>query len=139
MKVYQRRSQFGWPGDGGRGLELIRRIKEGAKTASCCPKSLYSPEEERAARDAIGHNVTIVDVDGHPHCNIRVLDVFETTWGLPDPRLVAGEGFDSADAFRRGLRDVWEDLLRERGSSLANDTLLIAELFILSDGVKAKS
>ncbi len=133
MQVHDLTSQFGWPGDDGLGLRLIAAIRRGTKTATCCPTALWSPEEVADARRTVGRLVTVVDKTGAPHCNIRVLEVFETPWGAPDPRLVAGEGFTSVDEWRRVMAAAWDDLIVETGLTLSDDTPILAELFELVD------
>ena len=91
MKVYPYKSQFGWDGDKGLGERLISKILSGEKTATCCPKSEYSVDELKEVYDSKGKNVTVIGKDGNPVCNIRMLDVFETTFGEPHPLLVKGE------------------------------------------------
>lgn len=75
--------------------------------------------------------MTVVDKHGRPRCNILQVAVFETTFGAPDPRLVQGEGYATAEEFKRVHRHVWDDLLDEIGVQLGDETVLIVELFRL--------
>lgn len=129
MKIYERTCEFGWEGDGGIGEALIAQIVRGTKTATCAPKVAYADGELAAVYASIGKPATVVDKAGRPWCNIRVLEVFETTFGNPDPRLVQGEG-NGTDrrAFQREHRAAWNGLAAH-GVALSEETVLIAELF----------
>lgn len=133
MHVHAHTSRFGWPGDGGLGLRLIAAIREGRKTATCCPVALCTEEEIATTRATAGRLVTVVDKDGAPHCNVRVVEVFETPWGDPDPRVVRGEGFTEVAAWHRALERAWRDVLDARGVVLTDDTPLLVELFELAE------
>jgi uncharacterized protein YhfF len=133
MRVHETKSQFGWPGDDGLGLRLIAAIRAGAKTATSCPTALCSPEEVADTRRAAGRIVTVVDQFGAPHCDIRVLEVFETPWGAPDPRLVRGEGFASVEDWRAAMSNAWRGALERSGIVLTGDAPILAELFELVD------
>jgi uncharacterized protein YhfF len=132
MRIYEPVSQFGWEGDGGLGAALIAKILRGEKTATCCPRALYREDELAAVRATAGRLVTVVDKDGHPRCNIRIIEVFETPFGAPDPRLVAGEGFADDAAFQAAHAHAWDDLLAQQGLLLSADTVLVVELFALA-------
>jgi uncharacterized protein YhfF len=82
--------------------------------------------------------LTVVDKRDRPRCTIRQLAVFETTYGIPDPRLVAGEVCADAGEFQRGHAHVWDDLFEKAGASLSGETVLIAELFELVPDETAK-
>jgi uncharacterized protein YhfF len=63
---------------------------------------------------------------------IRVIGVFETTFGDPDPRLVRGEGDgDDVAKFRREHLAAWRVWLAAADQPLTDETVLIAELFEL--------
>ena len=132
MKIHSQTSQFGWDGDRGLGLRLIDAIRSGAKTATCCPASLYSDDEAAEVRGTIGQVVTVIDVEGKPHCNIRILDVFETPWGAPDPRVVRGEGFESIDNWQSALAKAFQGLVDAGTISLTADTPMLVETFELA-------
>lgn len=129
MRIYRRRSQFGWRGDHGLGERLIQQILAGTKTATACPRVLYSFEELRALKESVGHRMTVVDKLGKARCTILQLEVFETSFGAPDRRLVLGEGFKDAESFKRAHHGVWDDLLEEKGTTLNARTVLIVERF----------
>jgi uncharacterized protein YhfF len=132
MKNYPLKSRFGWPGDRGLGKRLIKKIMSRKKTASAGPKDLYSSKAIKELKDNIGKPITIIDRDGKPHCNIRLLDVYETTFGKPDARLVAGEGYaDDIKAFQADHAKAWKDLVTEGRLKLTKNTVLIVEIFEL--------
>jgi uncharacterized protein YhfF len=133
VRVHAVTLQFGWPGDDGLGLRLIDAIRAGRKTATCCPVALCTAEEIASARANVGRVATVVDRFDLPHCNVRVTQVVETPWGAPDPRLVAGEGFATLDAWRAAMSAAWRGALVEHGVSLRDDSPLLAELFELVD------
>ena len=100
LVVYEDQSQFGWDGDDGIGEMLIQQIIAGIKTATCTPKVSFEPNELRTTYASVGKMLTVIDKRGTPRCNIRMLNVCETTFGNPDPRLVVGEGDgDDVDKF----------------------------------------
>lgn len=125
--------QFGWEGDEGLGETLIAQIIEGTKTATCAPKAAYTDDELAAVYASVGRITTVVDKAGTPRCTIRTLEVFETTFGDPDPRLVQGEGNGAnVQAFQHDDIQAWNGLATE-GPPLRDDTVLIAEIFELAE------
>lgn len=132
MRVYPHKSQFGWDGDNGLGDRLIQKIICGHKTATAGPKDLYTLEELNDLYKNKNSMVTVVDKHGKPCCAVRMLDVFETKFGNPDPRLVVGEGFgEDVQAYQAAHRKVWEDLAESGKLKLGDDTILVVELFEL--------
>ncbi len=130
------RLEFGWEGDGGLGERLIREVIEGEKTATCAPRSDYTEEELAEVVDARGEIVDGVDEDDNPRCRVRMVAVYETTFGLPAPGVVRGEGFgDDAEAFRRDHREAWAEEMEEEGNPLSDDTVLVVEEFELVEVV----
>lgn len=130
MRVHSRKTQFGWKGDGGLGERLISQIIRGEKRATCAPMATYSKEELEETYEKTGKLVTVVNQEGEPRCNILCTDVFETTFGHPDNRLVEGECEENAEAFRRSHREAWKELIA-KGLNLDDDTVLVVELFEL--------
>ncbi|MGE3973050.1 MAG: hypothetical protein AB7F59_00840 [Bdellovibrionales bacterium] len=55
MEIYENKSQFVWPEHNGIGENLIQQILSGKKTATACPKTLYSEEEIALKRRKAGH------------------------------------------------------------------------------------
>ena len=124
--------EFGWPDDGGLGDRLVRQILSGEKTATCCPRSDYDGEELSEVVGSVGEIVDVRDGDGEVRCRVRMLAVYETTFGLPAPGLVAGEGNGAdADAFRRDHLDAWAEDMAAEGRPLTDDTILVVEEFEL--------
>lgn len=122
-------SKFGWEDDGGIGDRLIQQIRNGVKTATACPKIFYTPHELKELYASVGKIVVVVDKHDEPQCQIRQLEIFETTFGDPDMRLVKGEGCADAGNWRRHHRHVWDDIFLKTGSKLGPETILIVELF----------
>ncbi|MEC0370471.1 ASCH domain-containing protein [Paenibacillus chibensis] len=119
---------FGWEGDQGLGEKLIQQIIRGEKTATCAPKEEYSESELQATYEPVGQILKVQDKQGNARCKVRLLEVIETTFGNPDPRLVRGEGNrDDVGQFQEDHRLAWKDLDLE----LREDTVSIAELFEL--------
>ncbi|MEI1420758.1 ASCH domain-containing protein [Bacillus cabrialesii] len=132
MKIYELKSTFGWEGDDGLGEQLIQQILAGEKTATCAPKSLYSKDELSYVYQTAGELVTVYDKHDNPRCNIIVTDVFETTFGAPDMRLVKGEGNGGRiEEFQEDHRMAWAELIKNGDLELNEDTVLITELFAL--------
>lgn len=132
MRIYERQLEFGWEGDNGLGMRLIQQVIEGKKTATCAPLFGYTEEELVAIFASKGQMVTVIDKEKKPWCNVRMVDVFQTPFGNPDPRLVRGEGNgENAEEFRQDhLRD-WQSWLEEEGYSLTDETMLVVEEFEL--------
>ncbi|MFC0611845.1 ASCH domain-containing protein [Scopulibacillus daqui] len=131
MKESKYKSVFGWDGDNGLGERLIRRILDGKKTATCAPKEAYTKGELKETYKSAGKVVTVYDKDNQPRCNIKITDVFETTFGSPDLRLVIGEGYGtSIQQFQEDHRQAWKDYT-ENGFRLNDETILVVELFEL--------
>ncbi len=130
FEFHRSRSQFGWNGDNGIGERLIAQIIEGTKTATAGPLSLYTQAELADLRQSVGKPVTVTDKSGNPRCNIRITEVFETTFGNPDPRLVAGEGYGTdVRAFQLAHEQAWADLAAQGLLKLNVETILVVELF----------
>lgn len=131
MKIYNDKSQFGWEGDEGLGDILISKIMSGKKTATCAPKVSYSPAELESLYDSVGKYITVVDKFGNPRCNIIQVEVFETNFGDPDPRLVKGED-DGGDVekFKKDHIKAWNGMASE-SIPLNDDTVLVVEIFKL--------
>ncbi len=125
------RLEFGWEDDGGLGERLIREVIDGDKTATCAPRSDYTDEELIEVVAAEGEVVDVVDAGDVPRCRVRLLAVYETTFGLPAPGVVAGEGFDDAEAFRKDHHAAWAEEMEEEGNPLSDGTVLVVEEFEL--------
>jgi uncharacterized protein YhfF len=124
--------ELGWLEDGGLGERLCRQVVAGFKTATCAPKLAYAPEELAATYAGKGQRHALVDPSGRVWATIRVVDVFETTFGDPDPRLVDGEGDgDDVAQFQQDHRAAWAEWLTALGQPLSDETVLIAEVFEL--------
>src|SRR3712207_2477071 len=120
------RLEFGWPGDGGLGERLIREVIDGEKTATCAPRSDYTEEELAEVVASRGQVVDVVDAVDTPRCRVRLVAVYETTFGLPAPGVVRGEGFgDDAEAFREDHRAAWGEEMQEEGNPLSDETILV--------------
>jgi uncharacterized protein YhfF len=137
MRVYERMLVFGWEGDNGLGMRLIQQIIEGKKTATCAPLFGYKEDELADVYASKGEMMTVVDYEKRPWCNIRMVDVFQTSFGSPDPRLVSGEG-DGEDVgkFMRDHQRDWRSWLEAEGYSLTDETTLVAEVFELIEVAK---
>ena len=132
------RLEFGWSGDGGLGERLIREVIDGEKTATCAPRSDYTKEELAEVVASRGQVVDVVDEDDNPRCRVRMLAVYETTFGLPAPGVVRGEGFGEDDeAFRRDHREAWAEEMEEEGNPLSDTTILVVEEFELVEVLDA--
>lgn len=68
---------MGW--DNGVGEILIQQIIFGKKTATCGFKVEYTEPELKDEYETKNKIVTVMDDKQNSRCNIRVLDVFETT------------------------------------------------------------
>lgn len=131
MVIHEIKYHYGWDGDNGIGERLIQQVIGGIKTATCAPKISYTPEELEWTYSLVGKVCTVTDKVGNPCCNVRHLEVFETKFGNPDPRLVKGEGDgDDVQKFKMDHLRAWNGLAAE-GVPLTDDTILIVELFEL--------
>ena len=132
MQTDEYQLELGWQGDGGLGVQLIQQVLEGSKTATCGPKSEFTEQALAATMASKGKIVSVVDPDGRAWCRVRMIDVFETTFGHPDPRLVQGEGDgDDVEKFKLDHVGVWADELAAAGHPLTDETVLIVEEFEL--------
>jgi uncharacterized protein YhfF len=133
MQIYERKMRFGGEADAGLGERLIRQILDGVKTATCELRSLCT-ERELADLDAQpGWIETVIDDQGRPRCNVRVIAVYQTTFGNPDPRLVRGEGDgEDIEKFKRKHGRWFSGVLEDRDlPPLADDSALIVWEFEL--------
>lgn len=72
-----------------------------------------------------------MEIFGTPHCKVKLVDAFETTFGNPHPRLVIGENCESAEVFITRHVNVWKDMMEANGTPLTENTVLFAEIFEL--------
>lgn len=133
MDVSEDLVQLGFEGDDGLGELLLGRLLAGTLRVLWESVALLEETDADEMRDATGEILTVLDSEGEPACNVRVLDVFETTWGDPDPRLVAGEGYgQDADTWRGFAGPALADGLAEEGLDLTDDTeLLVQEVEVI--------
>ena len=137
MQTDEYRLQLGGQGDGGLGIRLIQQVLERRKTATCGPKSEFTEQELAATMASKGKIVAVIDPDGRAWCHVRVLDVFETTFGHPDPRLVRGEGDgEDVEKFKHDHRGVWAVEMAAAGHPLSDETVLIVEEFEFVKGTE---
>lgn len=126
--------QLGFADDDGLGELLLQRLLAGTLTVLWEPVDLLDDDDEAAAmRAGVGTLLTVVDEHGEPACNVAVEEVFATTWGEPDPRLVTGEGYrDDVDAWRRFVGPALADGLADEGLELTDDTELLVQRVALA-------
>lgn len=130
LQIYENKSYFGWEGDNGIGEALIQQIIDRVKTATCNFKILYSEEELKEVYSTKGKIVTVMNKQGEARCNIRIIDVFETSFGNPDMRLVMGEGDgNDIEKFKQDHRTAWVNTVKD--TPLTDDAILVVELFEL--------
>lgn len=128
MEISEDLVQLGFAEDDGLGDLLVERLVAGSLRVLWEPVVLLDDDEVATMRDGVGTLLTVVDGEGEPACNVRVVEVFETTWGDPDERLVAGEGYAGAvDAWRRFVGPALEDGLADEGLELTDDTALLVQ------------
>jgi len=121
---------FGWEEDEGEGLQMIERIKQGKKTATCSFKEYYQKFELPMPYKRSGKTVTVVDRYGVPHCKVLVRSIFDTPFMNPSMELVNGEGFHGDQkAFIEDCKLMWE--MDMPGEPLNENATLIAEVFTL--------
>ena len=100
--------EFGWPGDDGVGEMLVQQIIDGEKWATCSFKRDYEAGELDAVYSGVGELYEAGPAGMPPRCRIRVTEAFETPFGDPDMRLVAGEGDgDDVAKFQADHRVAW--------------------------------
>ena len=137
MLIYERKLEFGWEGDNDLGRHLIQQILEGKKTATCAPLFSYTEEELADVFASKGERMTVIDKEKRPWCNIRIVDVFQTSFGNPDLRLVRGEGNgEDVKAFQQDHQRDWKSWLEAEGYSLTDETLLVVEVFERIEGAE---
>lgn len=128
MELSEDLVQLGFAEDDGLGELLVERLLAGSLRVLWEPVDLLDEEDAEAMRDGEGDVLTVVDSDGEPACNVRVLEVFTTTWGDPDPRLVAGEGYgEDVTAWRRFVEPALAAGLAAAGIELDEDTELLVQ------------
>lgn len=132
LEVHEDVIQLGGEADDGTGELLTQRILAGVKTVLTTPAELLDDDERGEIERGVGRPMTLIDPEGEPVANLQVSEVFSTTWGEPDPRLVAGEGFgEDPERFRAVMRDLVAVDLEDEGRELTDDTVLVVEVFTL--------
>lgn len=107
------------------------KVLRGEKTATCSLKEAYTHEELDRLRSTQGKVVSVFDSLGQHRCNIAIKEVFETSFGNPDPRLVSGEGYGGdVSRFQDDHRKAWGEEISQ-GLDLRAETVLVVELFEL--------
>ncbi len=134
MEVHEELVQLGFAEDDGLGELLVERLMAGTLRVLWEPLALLDDEDAAAMRDGVGTQLTVVDSDGTPACNVVVEEVFETTWGDPDPRLVEGEGYGTNVAAWRGfVGAALEAGLADEELELEHDTVLLVQRVALTE------
>lgn len=128
MQLHEDVIQLGWDDDEDYGELLLDRIIAGAVTVLYEPVDLLGQEELRDLRSSAGSHLTVVDEDEEPRVNLEVVEVFETTWGAPDERLVAGDGFgDDVEGWKRTNEASLRAALEDVGGELTDDTAILVQ------------
>lgn len=128
MELSEDLVQLGFAEDDGLGELLVERLLAGSLRVLWEPVDLLEDDEVEAMHGAVGDVLTVVDSDGEPACNVRVLAVFTTTWGDPDPRLVAGEGYgEDVEAWRRFVEPALAAGLANEELALDGETELLVQ------------
>ena len=128
MEISEDVVQLGFEGDDGLGDLLLERLKAGTLRVLWEPVDLLEDDEVATMQDAEGVLLTVVDGEGEPAVNVRVTSVFSTTWGDPDERLVAGEGYAGmVEAWRRFAGPTLEAGLADEELDLDDDTTLLVQ------------
>lgn len=128
VEVHEDLVQLGFADDDGLGELLVERLRAGSLRVLWEPVDLLEQDEIDAMWNGVSGLLTVLDGDGEPACNVRVTDVFETTWGEPDPRLVSGEGYgDEVGAWRRFVGPALADGLADDGADLDDHTVLLVQ------------
>lgn len=125
--------EFGWEGDDGLGGRLISNIIDGSKTATCCPRSDYTDDELTEVFGSEGEIIDVLDAEGYVQCRVRMVAVYETTFGHPSPGVIRGEGYGDAESFRQDHAAAWSAEMEEDGDPLTADTILVVEEFELAE------
>lgn len=128
MELSEDLVQLGFADDDGLGELLVERLLAGSLRVLWEPIALLDEADAAAMRDGVGGVLTVVDSDGEPACNVRVVETFTTTWGDPDPRLVAGEGYgEDTDAWQRFVEPALAAGLADEDLELTDDTTLLVQ------------
>jgi uncharacterized protein YhfF len=133
MLIHGRKMTFGGDNDGGLSEKLIQQVLDGIKTATCELKCFCTAQEITDLDTEKGWFETVVDAKGNARCNIQITDVYETTIGNPDLRLVRGEGDgEDVEKFKREHHEWFRAVLKNKGlPPLTDDAILIAWEFEL--------
>jgi uncharacterized protein YhfF len=133
MYIHERKMIFGGNDDGGLGDKLIQQVLDGIKTATCDLKCFCTEQEVADLAAEPGWFETVVDAKGNARCNVQITDVYETTIGNPDLRLVRGEGDgEDVEKFKHQHNEWFQAMLKNKGlPPLTDDAILIAWEFKL--------
>jgi len=133
LDVHDELVQLGFEDDDGLGELLLQRLLAGTLTVLWEPVDLLDADEVATIEASVGTGLTVLDADGEPACNVEVVKVLRTTWGAPDPRLVAGEGYGGdVDAWRRFVGPSLADGLAAEDAELVDATELLVQHVRLS-------
>lgn len=128
MELHEEGIQLGWEGDEGFGDLLIDRLVSGSLEVLYEPVAVLDDDEIEELRGSVGQELTVFDADGEPRCNVVVLEVFETSWGDPDPKLVRGDGYGTdIEGWKAANAGILEDALDDAGTELDDDTVFIVQ------------
>lgn len=131
MQLPQHTIEFGWRNDEGVGEMLVDQIVAGEKWATCGFRRDYTEAELEETLSGTNRLYAVKTAsDPRPRAIIRVTSVFETPFGRPDARLVAGEGDgDDVAKFQRDHVIAWQSSFP--GTEPGDDEPLVVELFEL--------
>ena len=135
MRIHERKMIFGGDDDGGLGEKLIQQVLDGVKTSTSELKCFCTAQEIADLNAEPGWFETVVDAKGNARCNIQITDVYKTTVGNPDLRLVRGEGDgDDVEKFKREHNKWFQAVLKNKClPPLTDDAILIVWEFKLAE------
>lgn len=134
MEIHESAVQLGWEGDDGFGELLIERLIAGSLQVLYEPLAVLDADEVEELRNSEGEHLTVFDAEGEPRCNVVVREVFETSWGDPDARLVTGDGYGTdVEGWRRANEGMLGGALEDAGGELTDDTALLVQRVEVTD------
>ncbi|CAG9623217.1 ASCH domain-containing protein [Sutcliffiella rhizosphaerae] len=109
---------------------LVLEVIRGEKTATCTPKVWYYDSLEESPTE-VGDHVEIYDQRGIHRCTILITENYEIQFGDVDERIASAENTKTVEKFREDHVVSWEEVLRQDGIGLDENTIIVVEHFEL--------
>lgn len=108
-------------------MELLEKNKI---VALVTPRKLLNMDSLTEIKEGYGRSVTVFDSKNMARANVAITEVYQTSFGFPDQKLVALRGYEAdTSLFHQDFKRFWDSHYPDL--ELGNDTLIVVEIMQL--------